>query len=191
MAYDKKKGVRLLWCLECVFGNEGVSDYLSFCIHPKCTAASMCTHCSKSKAACLRCSFAWKRKKWFAASVIERKKKKKSQAPHDAFKSLKWFLHSTQMLSAVWTNTINIFHLKNKPPYKNAALRKYSAFVLCRAEQSGLYAAGLQKLYTVGCSSSSRWHKVSFTVRANVSALVSSQQLKAVMEKWTWSAWGL
>lgn len=115
----KKKGVQLLWCVECVFGNEGVSDYLSFCVHPKCTAASMCTHCSKSKAACLRCSFAWKRKKKVIFCFSDWKnKEKKSQAPHNAFKSLKWFLHSTQMLGAVWTNTINIFIWKTSLPTK-------------------------------------------------------------------------
>lgn len=78
--------------------HQGVSEYLSFCFSRKYNSASMCKHCSNSKAAfCLKMKKSDLMLLWFKKTTT----KKESQVPHNAFKSLKWFLHLTQLVSAV------------------------------------------------------------------------------------------
>lgn len=140
----------------------------------------------------LACSALARKGKWFIASSKAFKKSIKS--------TLETLWSVFNIVSDLTAQVKRHVACTRKHPCQKTSLIKTSTkccfkkikcfFPSCRREE-WVYPVGQQQLYTVGCSSSCSWHKVSFRVTANVSACVSSQQLKAVMEKWTWSAWGL
>lgn len=159
-----------------VLTNDGVSGWLWFAF----SETDWSIRCPLSASTVVNIiKLAWsalaRKRKWFIASSKAFKKHQKHLRDMFGLQYASEALH-------VQENIIKT--------YTKCCLKKIKCFFSPGAEE-WVYPVWQQQLYTVGCSSSCSWHKVSFRVRAKVSAWVSSQQLKAVMEKWTWSAWGL